>query len=292
MGEWDFEKCELLCRRAAETFGTRCTGAAWETSTAQAFMLWSAAFRGDLRGIVRRVPEFLAEARARGDRHAETALILSPLHLMRLAADEPEQLRAQCAASMSEWPSELACFQHMCGAYVLAQTDLYQARVESAWDNVRYAWRMLRSAHLARVQFQRIDLLGLRGRAALARAAATAGRHRWRWLRAARQDAVRLRREDVPAALAFGALICGGVAHLSGNPEESRASFDSAGDLFAALSMQLHAAVSRVARDSVSGGAEASMQSWRRLEELGVANTAAWLRLWAPGVAAPHHVSR
>jgi serine/threonine protein kinase len=284
MSEWDFRGCEALCSRAAERFRTRCSGAAWETGTSQAFALWSAMLRGDLSGVARRLPELLAEARARGDRHAETALVLSPLHLLGLAADRPDEVRSQCARSMAEWPSKLACFQHMCGAYVLAHADLYQARAESAWQHVAYAWKMLKSAHLARVQFQRIDLLGLRGRTALAQAAATRGRRRACWLRQAEGDAGRLRGERAPAALAIADLIGGGVEHLRGEQAQSRASLERARLGFEGLAMQLHARVSHLARDLLDGDREAAHPARLALTQLGVANPAGMLRLWVPGV--------
>ena len=287
MGEWDFRACETLCSNAADMFRTRCSGTAWEAATSQAFALWSAAFRGDLRGAVRRLPEFLAEARARGDRHAETALILSPLHLVGLAADEPQRVREQCAQSMADWPSTLACFQHMCGAYVLAQTDLYEARAESAWEHVTYAWKMLRSAHLARVQFQRIDLRSLRARAALARAVTVGDRSRARWLRCVSDDVRRLRRERAPAAVAFADMIEGALAHLQGNDTASRVSFNRAAREFDLLAMQLHAGVCRMAEGTVSREPDTLARAKNMLLELGVVNPAAMSRLWVPGIAEP-----
>lgn len=290
MGEWDFPTCETLCAAAGERFRTRCSGSAWETGVSQAFMLWAATFRGDLRGAARRVPELIADARARGDRHAETALISSPLHLVGLAADEPARVREQCIKTMAEWPSQLACFQHMCGAYVLAQADLYEACAESAWSHTKHAWKMLRKAHLARVQFQRIDLLALRGRAALARAAATRGRERKRWLGKAKDDIRRLRHERAPAALAFADLIHGGLEHLQGDPSSSRSSFDRSLAGFSSLAMQLHAEVSRLAKGIVGHRHEDLYAARRAVLELGVVNPEGMLRLWVPGVVVPREL--
>lgn len=292
MGDWDFRGCEDQCARAAEVFRTRRSGGTWEVTTARAFELWAATFRGELGVVARRTPALLAEARARGDRHAETALVLSPLHLIGLAADQPEQVRAECLGSMANWPSRLARFQHMCGAYVLAQVDLYQGRAGCAWQHVAYAWKMLKSAHLARVQFQRIDLLGLRGRAALAQAAATRGEHRARWLRQAADDVQRLHAERALAALSIAELVRGGIEHLRGDHAGSRACLGRAASGFDALDMQLHVGVSRLARELGSGDPAAASEARRHLARLGVANTSRMLRLWVPGVcedaSAPH----
>jgi hypothetical protein len=191
---------------------------------------------------------------------------------------------------MAEWPSQLACFQHMCGAYVLAQADLYEACAESAWSHTTYAWKMLQKAHLARVEFQRIDLLALRGRAALARAAAAAGRDRGRWLGKAKDDMRRLRHERAPAAMAFADLIGGGLEHLQGDARASCTSFDRAFTGFTRLAMQLHAGVVRMAKGIVAPQIEDLALARQDLMGLGVVNPQAMLRLWVPGVVAAHEL--
>src|SRR5208337_2792012 len=46
MGDWNFARCVESCGQAEVEFRARCTGAAWEVVTAQAFALWSMAFQG------------------------------------------------------------------------------------------------------------------------------------------------------------------------------------------------------------------------------------------------------
>ena len=283
MGDWRFEACERLCQRAEATLRTRCTGAAWEIVTAQAFGLWSTAFRGNLRQAANRLPELMASARSRGDRNAETSLILSPLHLIGLGLDDAPAVRRDCARIMNEWPSRLATFQHMCGAYILAQADLYEARVESAWTNVSYAWLMLRRGHLSRVQFQRIDLLGLRGRAALGQASALQGGERRRWLRRAYADARRLAAEAIPSALGLAALLEGGALELEGRHDDSRGRLSSAAESFERVGMALHSNLARLAL-AISAGAKAEqLDCEQQLQSLGVASSTGMLRLWLPG---------
>jgi eukaryotic-like serine/threonine-protein kinase len=283
MGDWKFADCEDLCRRAELTLRSRCTGAAWEIVTAQAFGLWSAAFRGNLRAAAARLPELMTSARSRGDRHAETSLILSPLHLVGLGADDAERVRRECERSMSEWPSRLATFQHMCGAYILAQVDLYEARAEQAWTNVSYAWLMLRRGHLSRVQFQRIDLLGLRGRAALCRASSVPVGQRVRWLRRARDDARRLKTEAIPSALGLSALLHGGALDLEGRYEQSRQRLESAAEAFERVGMDLHTTVVRLALAISRGAPSERAAAEERLRQLGVESPSGMLRLWLPG---------
>lgn len=283
MGDWNFIECETLCARAEATLSSRCPGASWEIVTAQAFGLWSAAFRGDLRSAAQRLPELMASARSRGDRHAETSLILSPLHLVGLGSDDPATVRSECTRILCEWPSKLACFQHMCGAYVLAQTDLYEGRINQAWVNVTYAWRMLRRGHLSQVQFQRVDLLGLRGRTALGRASAEHGRRRRAWLRYAERDAKHLTAEGIPSALGLAALVKGGAALLRGDTVFAGQWFECAAIEFDQAGMLLHSWVVRFARALTENDDQRCNAARRRLAEIGVSNPMSMLGVWLPG---------
>jgi hypothetical protein len=152
---------------------------------------------------------------------------------------------------------------------------------------------MLRRGHLARVQFQRVDLLGLRARAALARAAHSAGYARRRWLGKVDSDILRLRRERIPAALALADMVEGGRHHLAADDARSGPCLARASRAFDALAMHLHARVSELARGHVLGDPELSANAERGLEQLGVRNASGMLRLWIPGVvAAPGPTAR
>jgi eukaryotic-like serine/threonine-protein kinase len=283
MGNWDFAKCIEACGRAEAEFRDGCTGVAWEVVTSQAFMLWSMAFEGQLKSAGGRLPDLLASARARGDRHALATLVLSPLHLVGLAADEPSRVRADCEATVREWPEDFACFQHMCAAYVMAQADLYEARADEAWVHVLRAWRMLRRSHLSRVQFQRIDLLGLRARAAVA-SALVGGRVRRDWLRRARADAERLRRVKIDAAVGMAELVEGAALRAEGLPAEAAGRFIRACAHFESRGMLLHSAVARLAGGIVTNDASARDVADRELGRLGVTNRPRMLQLWVPGI--------
>jgi hypothetical protein len=285
MGSWNFERSLESCERAEAIFRSQGEGVAWEIVSSQAFALWSMVFQGKLKSAAERLPDLLASARARGDRHALATLTLSPLHLVGLAADEPERVRTECTVIAGEWPPNFACFQHMCAAYVLAHVDLYEDRPQSAWDHVVHAWRMLRRSHLSRVQFQRIDLLGLRARAALGLAALDGGVDR-RWLARARADARRLERVAIDPALGIASLVFGTALYIEGKRPEALARFEDASARFDARGMRLHSAVALLARDVAAVGAARAGEgaAARRLLALGVARPLFMLRVWAPGM--------
>jgi hypothetical protein len=282
MGDWDFATCVEACKQAEIDFRTLCTGAAWEVVSSQAFMLWSTAFQGELKMAGERLPALLASARARGDRHALATLALSPLHLVGLAANEPARVRAECTEIAGEWPEDWACFQHMCAAYVLAQVELYEGNARSAWAQAMRAWRMLRRSHLSRVQFQRVDLLGLRARAALACASAEES-EQTTWLTRARADARRLDRIGIDAAQGMASLVEATAACAEGRRDYASRQLQRAGACFATRGMRLHSAVSRVALGRMRDDDRMRDEATRELVALGVVDVAKMTRVWLPG---------
>lgn len=284
MGDWEFATCVEACRQAEVDFRTRCPGAAWEVVSSQAFMLWSMVLQGELGAARERLPALIASARARGDRHALATLVLSPLHLVGLAANEPARVRAECIETASEWPEDWACFQHMCAAYVLAHVDLYEGNADAAWTHAMRAWRMLRRSHLSRVQFQRVDLLGLRARAALARAGQPV-HERDAWLARARADAARLERIGIDAAVGMASLVEASAACVEGRRRDAMAPLERAHARFAARGMRLHAAVASAALGRLRQDAALHAVAARELAALGVVDVARMTRLWLPAEA-------
>ncbi len=284
LDKWDFRTCEQLCGEAEALLARHHPGATWELATARAFTLWSRSFRGDFLGAARNLQDLIASARVRGDRYAETSLILSPAHLVGLAADRSAEVRSECEATLALWPSSIAKFQHMSGTYVLAQVDLYEAKYDAAWARTERAWGMLGRAHLSKVRFQRVDLLGLRARATVAQAASNSGATRKRWLTRVARCVKDLRNERVPAALAFAHLASGAACNLEARKTEAVDALDRARQAFGALGMEMHAGMAELSQAAVAQdfGAQSVIRS--RLAEMGVVNPARMLRVWVPGI--------
>ena len=284
MGNWDFDACVRHCEIAEAIFRAEGSGAGWEDVTAQAFVLWALSFQGQFKAAAARLPALLTSAHARGDRHAIATLTLSPVHLLGLAANEPDRVRRECETVRDEWPDEFACFQHMCAEYILAQVDLFEGASESAWRHQQVAWTMLRRSHLSRVQFQRIDLLGLRARAALAQAVASPGQAR-RWLERVDADAQQLSKEPIRAAAGLSVLVSGGASFARGRTLDAIRAFDEAYTHFRAQRMSLHAGIARLARGIAARSENDSRLATEELNALGVLSPLRMLDLWVPGVA-------
>lgn len=283
LGVADFATCEARCAHAEALFRDHCTGVAWEVVTSQAFVLWAMAYQGKVRPIAERLPELVAQARARGDRYALSTLLVGPLNVVGLAADEPARVRRECAEITPEWSTDSTHFQRLCAAFVLAQTDLYEGHARYAWERIDGAWHLLGRTLVMRVQFHRADFTALRARAALG-SAALGSAQRSRWLARALRDANALDREGLGFARAFAAAVRAGAAHLSGDAGATRRGLAQARDLFAAQGMQLHAAACQLALGHAARDRPTERAARKRLVELGAVHPDGLARLWVPGV--------
>ncbi len=283
MSQGRFEECERSCHRAEAIFRERCTGVAWELVTARAFALWAMCYQGELKQIAGILPDVVDRARARGDRYALGTLLLGPLHMVGLAADEPERVRAECERELPSWSAPTAHFQKLCALFVLAQVDLYEGRPEAASERIDAEWGTLRQAMLLRAQFYRIDLLGLRARIAVARAARD-DRERRRWLARASSDVAALSREPLGFARGTSFLIEGSLHLCGGSKEDAISALERAEAACAAEKMKLHEALARFARAEVEGDPERRDAASAVLAELGVRNVDRMLQLWVPGL--------
>ena len=92
----------VLCERAEAVF-QGCTGVWWEVGSARLFSSWALFYTGELRELCRRVPQFLAEAEARGDVYNATAFRSSVLNWVWLVDDAPDRADAEVNDSMKRW---------------------------------------------------------------------------------------------------------------------------------------------------------------------------------------------
>jgi serine/threonine protein kinase len=197
---------------AEQLFRDRCTGHAWERSTAQIFHLYSLSVLGKLRDLSTRLDQLVGEARDRGDLHAQTNLEITVGFQCRLAEGRPDEARRGVAEALARWnaPDEFH-IQHFNALIAEVCIDLYNGDGEAAWKRLD-ALDRFRRAMLLRVQTARVNALWSRARAAL-----VASDKRPELLREAERDAARLGREKVGYAEAIGALIRGSVARKKGD---------------------------------------------------------------------------
>ena len=158
-----------------------------------------------------------------------------------------------------------------------AQIDLYEGRPRAAYARVCDRWPALEKAFLLRVQFIRIKMLELRGRAALAVGCAAVGDTEAH-LREAERCATDIASEGTKWGAPLAMLLRAGALVARGMTAEVGPLLTAAEDLFAAERMGLHVAVCRWRLAEVlerAGGEQAALlhaaaTSW--MQEQGIAD--------------------
>jgi eukaryotic-like serine/threonine-protein kinase len=231
-----------------------CTGVAWELASGELCHLWSLYYLGDVRVMAALVGVRLEEARQRGDLYTTTNLRTGVPAVTWLMADDPEEARRGAEAAASGWSTHGFHMQHFWALFALTQRDLYLGDGAAAYERVCGAWKDLKRAFILRIQFNRTEIVHLRGRAALC-AAETAADPR-PLLRAARRDARRIAREKMGWATPLAALLEAGVAVGEGNEHAALARLVAAEDGFEAAGMQLYRMAAQRRRGQLTPGAD------------------------------------
>ena len=143
---------------------------------------------------------------------------------------------------------------------------------------------ILRHTYLTRVQVLRVESFYLRGRSALAMAAAA--RDTRRYLAVARDAAQRIARERRAWSDPIGRLVHAGIAHLERDPARAAGCLHEAIRGFDRADMRLYAAAARhrlgALQDDQDGGeARRQAEAWMAAQQ--IRNQAAMTRMLAPG---------
>ena len=285
-GRW--KRGAELCDRARALL-RECVGVTWELNIAHGFLYGSLLYQGQLPDVARRLPAALASARDHGNLYLEAELRTRQLSLVLLAADNPEEADRQSLEVMDRWwrgGFTRQQYSHVLGRGMAA---LYRGDAAGAWGVVVENRRVLARTLLLRLQLVRIEMAYLRGRSALAMAAAARSGRFWsrrRFLAIARGEARRLAREKVPWADGFSAVLRAGLACLAGDAGESERRLADAVRIFDQADMQLYAAGARRRLGLLQGGERGSRLA-RQAEEWmttqGIRNPRFMTRMIAPG---------
>jgi len=275
------------CERAEAIFQEKLTGVSWERSMVQLFMLNSLAYLGEVKQLTRSAAGYLRDAEQRGDLFAETNLSTGHVALAALADDDPDGARRRSAEAMARWSREGWHLEHYYNLLAQCEADLYSGDARAAYQRICRHWLDMRRSLLLRVQLIRINMLGLRMRAALALSVEDGEAAR---AAEAARDARAIRRERMswawPAAeLALAAL----AARQPRRSADAHQLLLVAEEGFAQASMQLHGAAARWRRGQLVGGApgaELVRTAEETMRALGVRRPDRFVALQAPGFAA------
>ncbi|MBI3694136.1 MAG: protein kinase [Acidobacteria bacterium] len=250
-----FKKGYELCYRSEVMYRESCTGVAWEIDTARIFWVDALYWLGEWDELTRRVPVLVKEARERGD-------LLFPsyavgLHVVHLAADDPEKAREEARRGLEGWSPQGFHLQHYWNLVAEGEIDLYSGRALDTWNRVLESWPGLSRSLLLRIQVVLIISWHVRARSALALAARPDSRSSLteaQLLQEAERAARRIERERMPWGDALAWLVRAGVAASRGDRETAVAWLVSAEKASEASDMAHYAAAARRRRGELIGG--------------------------------------
>ena len=227
--------------------------------TADIYQHAAMVFLGELDEVRRTLPALVRHALERNNiylsTHFRTGIHVLPL----LARGEVARARDEVDAAIAPWAGEPVHIPHFLDVQARAIIDLYCGDGAAAAARLLDAWPGFKRAFLFHVQYLRVNLIELRGRAALAAAAATRDpSERTRWLGDARRCGKRLASEGSRWAAPLGRVLVAGAGALAGD-DRAALNLQAAAEGFLAADMPLHAAAARRRLGRVLGGDAGSL---------------------------------
>jgi hypothetical protein len=284
LGRW--REAHAACEHAAEILRSRCSGVAWELTTARLLSLPSLIWMGEHAEAFRLLHLYRKEAQERGELYSMASLGIFGIH-ESLAADDPAQARRELDAIMGAWTHKGFHVQHMEKMWIQLHIDLYCEDGDAAWDRIMRHWPDLERSLILRVQVIRIGMRHLRARCALAKASASPDPRPY--LAAADRDARRLLREKMPWGEGLAQVIRAGVAAGRGDTPGAVARLTAALSSLEANDMRYPAAGARRRLGTLLGGVEGralidQVDTW--MTSQGIRNPCRFTAMLAPGFRA------
>jgi serine/threonine protein kinase len=259
--------------------------AQWETASILMFNSWALFHVGAIAELSRRLPAYIHEARAQGNRYLLTNMRIGLANAMWLAAGSVERAEQELEEAMRDWGAPDGQIQQYYELVARAQQDLFRGRGLAALSRVEARWPALRRAFLFEVEVVAIEALHLRARAALAAFDETTDA---KFLDLAERDARRLARWPAPWGRAVAALVLGAVQAARGDLRGAEQTLRRALQAFLELRMKLWAAAALRRIGELAGdeeGAERAREANAAARSEGVMDPSAWFRMLAPGFA-------
>ncbi len=241
-GRWKEAADRLV--EAATIFREKCAGQTFALDSVNFYHLGALMHLGEMKELGRRIPMLLEEATARGDRYAMTQLRSGVLSIAWLARGDAAGARREADDAITQWSKQGTHLPHFLDVLAQAQIDIYEARPRAAHARVRDKWEALSKAFLLRVQFIRIKMLELRGRAALALGGAVASEMD-ACAREVERCASEIEGDSARWGMPLAQLLRAGVCALRGDRAGCMSLLATAENGFATERMGLHVAVCR-----------------------------------------------
>ncbi|MET0283473.1 MAG: protein kinase [Polyangiales bacterium] len=283
-GRW--HETVRLCREAAQVLRERINATlGWELTTLIFFDLQATAWLGRVDEIIRRVPEAMRDAEARGDLYAATSCRSYRAIWAWLGADQLDEARRQVAVAEGAWQVPGYNLQHWYTTFAVAEVDLYAGEPARALERLTREYPKLLFLRVG-IQYTRIEVWYTRGRLQLAQARKTGERE---LVEAARKDA----RAMMKTALwgrALGRLLLACATSFDA-PAQAASLLQHVEGLFDALDMPLMRDVARCRRAQLREDSALVAAAEQSIRERGVVRPDLFVAMLAPGfptVRSPH----
>jgi hypothetical protein len=241
-GQW--ARARAAAERAAEAFRRDLPGRIWETTTADAYVVGSAYWMGELDTVCRHSAERATDARARGDRYSESYFVLAIYGLPAMLNDAPAAGLAEVEKVHADWRSQNVEFQDFYAWLSRMNLAIYAAEADRASALAAEGRRTYPRSFVWQVEFTRAAALDALGRAALLA----------RRPREARRDAKRLAALGQPWHRALADLLAGGAARLDGDAAGARDLFRRGAEAAERVDMHWYAQAGHSAHGRLIGG--------------------------------------
>ena len=229
-------------------------GVGWELDLARIYHLTALFYLGEARELATLVPGLVRDAAERGRLFARNALRSWRPNVAWLIRGRPDIAREQLDAVETE-PDGFAQLRQYHELVSHVDVELYCGDVDRAWRRFQDAWPALIASPILRIEMLHLDALSLQARVSAASAYALASAERRNRLAHTVATTRALARSRAPWARALYMQARAMVAVASGDPVEAATRLDDAARAFAACDMTLFAAVARLRRGQLEGGA-------------------------------------
>ncbi len=278
-GAEDLQKSESLFREVH-------ISEAFEASSVRLYLVTCLAHLGKLAEVERRVSQYLHEAEDRGNLYFATGLCLGMANLGWLIGDDVATARRIAKEASERWSYAGFHLQHWWGVQAHTHLDLFNEPGGVALELLEKRWGSLSKSMLLRVQTIRLMALHLRARCAVAAARETKGSQRLSHMHHAKNDGLKMLRDNAPWGNPLARLVLACVSLLEGSVDSAVSLLEQAALEFDECNMELYACAARFRAGQVIAGDTGQClidESTHAMNSLGIKSPSRWVRMLAPG---------
>jgi len=242
-------------------------------------------FSGEIKELLRRHAQLVADADDRGDLYTKINLATTTTITTHLAEDDPECARRQAREAMAQWSQRAFFVQHWQAMTFTPDIDLYVGEGGRAYDGFVLLLPALRRSLLLNVQFVRGMSLYTQGRCAVASLGSHPELARVR-IAEARRVTRRLKRERIAWTATLGAIVEAAAENAAGNEAGAVAALRAVIASVEASRMAMHGTAARYRLGTILGGDEGRAMvdaAEAAMTAEGIRCPARWVAVYLPG---------